>query len=104
MATDEMANDATAGLLERNREQILRICAEHGALNVRVFGSFARGEARPDSDVDFLIDVASKHSGWFPGGLLMDLQDLLGRKVDIVEPDALHWYIRDRILKEAVPL
>jgi uncharacterized protein with HEPN domain/predicted nucleotidyltransferase len=78
MAADEMANDGTNGLLERHREQILRICAEHGALNVRVFGSFARGEARPDSDVDFLIDVASEHSGWFPGGLLMDLQDLPG--------------------------
>ena len=91
-------------LLERNREQILRVCAEHRGLNVRVFGSFARGEAGPGSDVDLLIDVASEHSAWFPGGLLMDLQDLLGRKVDIVEPDALHWYIRDQVLKEAVPL
>ena len=91
-------------LLERNRERILEICAEHGALNVRVFGSFARGEAGPESDVDLLIDVAPKHSAWFPGGLLMDLQDLLGRKVDIVEPDGLYWYIRDRILEEAVPL
>ena len=95
---------ATDDLLERNREKILRVCTEHGALNVRVFGSFARGEAGPDSDVDLLIDVASEHSAWFPGGLLMDLQDLLGRKVDIVGPNALHWYIRDRILKEAVPL
>ncbi len=95
---------ATDDLLKRNREQILRVCAEHGARNVRVFGSFARGEAGPDSDVDLLIDVASEHSAWFPGGLLMDLQDLLGRKVDIVEPDALHWYIRDNILKEAVAL
>ena len=104
MAADEMANDGTNGLLERHREQILRICAEHGALNVRVFGSFARGEARPDSDVDFLIDVASEHSGWFPGGRLMALQDLLGRKVDIVTKDALHLYIRDQILRDAVPL
>lgn len=91
-------------LLERNREQILRVCAKHGALNVRVFGSFARGEAGPDSDVDLLIDVASEHSAWFPGGLLMDLQDLLGRKVDIVTPDALHWVIREQILSDAVPL
>ncbi len=95
---------ATDDLLKRNRERILEICAEHGALNVRVFGSFARGEAGPDSDVDLLIDVASEHSAWFPGGLLMDLQDLLGRKVDIVEPDALHWYIRDNILRDAVHL
>ena len=48
--------------------------------------------------------ISPSHSAWFPGGLLMDLQDLLGRKVDIVEPDALHWYIRDKILEEAVPL
>ena len=95
---------ATDDLLERNREQILRVCAEHGALNIRVFGSFARGEAGPASDVDLLIDVASEHSAWFPGGLLMDLQDLLGRKVDIVTQDALHWYIRDQILRDAIPL
>ena len=95
---------ATDDLVERNREQILRVCAEHGALNGRVFGSFARGEAGPDSDIDLLIDVASEHSAWFPGGLLMDLQDLLGRKVAIVEPDGLHWSIRALVLKEAVPL
>lgn len=91
-------------LFKRNREQILRVCAEHGALNVRVFGSFACGEAGPDSDVDLLIDVISEHSAWFPGGLLMDLQDLLGRKVDITTEDALHWVIRDQILRDAVPL
>ena len=90
--------------LAANREEILRICAKHGARNVRVFGSFARGEAGPDSDVDFLVDVGPEHTPWFPGGLLMDLQDLLGRKVDIAEPDGLHWYIRDKVLKEAVPL
>jgi predicted nucleotidyltransferase len=95
---------AADDLVKRNREEILRVCAEHGALNVRIFGSFARGEAGPDSDVDLLIDVASEHSAWFPGGLLMDLQDLLGRKVDIVTEDALHWYIREQILSDAVPL
>ncbi len=90
--------------LATNREEILRICGKHGARNVRVFGSFARGEAGPDSDVDFLVDVGPEHTPWFPGGLLMDLQDLLGRRVDIVEPDGLHWYIREKVLKEAVPL
>lgn len=91
-------------LLAANRQEILRICSKHGALNVRIFGSFARGEAGPDSDVDFLVDVGPDHTPWFPGGLLMDLQDLLGRHVDIAEPNSLHWYIRDRVLKEAVPL
>ena len=91
-------------LLSANREEILHICAKHGARNVRVFGSFARGEAGSDSDVDLLVDVGPDHTPWFPGGLLMDLQDLLGRHVAIVEPDALHWYIRDRVLEEAVAL
>jgi len=94
----------TSGLLERNREEILRICADHGARNIRVFGSCARGQARPDSDVDLLVDAGPVHSPWFPGGLLTDLQDLLGCKVDIVTEDALHWYIRDKIISEAVPL
>ena len=91
-------------LLENNREEILRICAKHGARNVRVFGSFARGSAGFESDVDFLVDAGPKRTPWFPGGLLIDLKELLGRDVDIVTEDALHWYIRDRVLKEAVAL
>ena len=91
-------------LVAANRDKILSICAKHGAQNVRVFGSFARGEARPDSDLDLLVDVGTEHSPLFPGGLLMDLQDLLGRHVDIVEPEGLHWHLRDRVMKEAVPL
>lgn len=90
--------------LEANRAEILRICYQHGARNVRVFGSFARGEAGSGSDVDFLVDVGPEHSAFFPGGLLMDLEELLGRQVDIVEPGGLHWYIRDRVLEEAVSL
>jgi predicted nucleotidyltransferase len=69
-----------------------------------VFGSAARGEDREDSDVDFLVELDPGRSLLDMGGLLMDLQELLGRRVDVVEPDALHWYVRDRILKEAVPL
>ncbi len=90
--------------LEANREEILRICHKHGARNIRVFGSFARGQAGSESDVDFLVDVGPEHSAFFPGGLLMDLEELLGRQVDIVEPEGLHWYIRDRVLEEAVSL
>lgn len=91
-------------LLTDKREDILAIAGKHGACNVRVFGSAARGEAGPDSDVDLLVDVLPVHSAWFPGGLLIELEQLLGRKVDIVEPDGLHWYIRDKVLSEAVPL
>ncbi len=93
-----------AELIHEKREDILHIAARHGASNVRVFGSVARGEAGPDSDVDFLIDVGPKCSPWFPGGLIVDLEDLLGRRVDIAEPESLHWFIRDRVLAEAKPL
>jgi predicted nucleotidyltransferase len=90
--------------LVEKRDQIIEIAARHGAHNVRVFGSAARGEAGPESDVDLLVDVGPAHSRWFPAGLILDLEELLGREVDIVTEDALHWYIRDRVLEEAIPL
>jgi predicted nucleotidyltransferase len=95
------------GVSERiveKRDQILQIAERHGARNVRVFGSAARGEAAPDSDVDLLVDVGPAHSPWFPAGLILDLEELLGREVDVVTEDALHWYIRDQVLEEAIPL
>ena len=95
---------ALAAFVQAKREDILRIARKHGACNVRVFGSAACGEAGPDSDVDLLVDVLPSHSRWFPGGLLVELEELLGREVDVVEPAGLHWYIRDRVLEEAVPL
>jgi predicted nucleotidyltransferase len=82
----------------------LRIAAEHGASNVRVFGSAARGEAGPGSDVDFSVTVRPEHSPWFPAGLIVDLQKLLGCDVDVVTEEALNWYIHDPVLDEAVPL
>jgi len=87
-----------------HREEILRIAARHGATNVRVFGSVARGTAGPESDLDLLIDVGPKTSPWFPGGLLMDLEELLGYHVDITTERGLHPVIRDRVLAEARPL
>ncbi len=93
-------------ILQSKREEVLRIAALHGARNVRVFGSVVRGEAGPTSDVDLLVDVdkESSHSSFFPGGLILDLEELLGRKVDVVTEGALHWYLRDRVLQEAIPL
>ena len=91
-------------LLHEKHEEILRIAARHGAYNVRVFGSAVRGEAGLESDVDFLAEVGLGRSAWFPAGLVLDLEELLGCKVDVVTEQALHWYIRDRVLKEAVPL
>jgi uncharacterized protein len=91
-------------LLHAKREDILRTAARHGASNVGVFGSVARGEAGPSSDIDFLVELAPDRSLLDQVALLQDLEDLLGRRVDVVEPEGLHWYIRDRVLKEAVPL
>ena len=91
--------------LQENREQILEIAAKHGALNVRVFGSVVRGEETPESDVDFLVDYdLEKVTPWFPGGLLMDWQDLLGCRVDVLTERGLSPLIRDRVLAEAKPL
>ena len=91
-------------LLKGRREEILRLATRHGARNVRVFGSVARGEAGPESDVDFLVETGPVPSSWFPAGLLVDLEDLLGRKVHVLTEGALHPKLKNRILREAVPL
>jgi predicted nucleotidyltransferase len=91
-------------ILREKRNEILEIATRHGASDVRVFGSVARGAARAESDVDLLVRSGTKTSPWFPAGLILDLEELLGRKVDVVTEGGLHWYIRDRILAEAVPL
>ena len=96
MTLDELGQD--------KRAAILAIAAKHGVRRLRVFGSFARGEAREDSDLDLLIDAGPRTPPWFPGGLLADLEEELGRKVDVAEESALHPLIRDRVLQEAIPL
>ncbi len=91
-------------LLQEKREDILRIAAKRGAYNVRVFGSVARGEADSKSDIDILVDMEPGRSLFDLGGLLMDLQDLLGHDVDIVTERGLREHIRERVLKEAIAL
>jgi uncharacterized protein len=91
-------------LLKGKRNDILRIAAAHGATNVRVFGSVARGDAKPDSDIDLLVEFKHGCGPWYGGGLIADLEDLLKRRVDIATVEDLHWYVRDRVLQEAVPL
>ncbi len=90
--------------LRAKQSEIQSIAAKHGAGNVRVFGSVARGDARENSDVDLLIDVVGPTTPWFPGGLLADLETALGRRVDIVIARSLHPLLRESALKEAVPL
>ena len=97
-----MINSIT--LLKNKRKDILRIASKYGARNIRIFGSLARGEAREDSDIDFLVDLEPGRSLFDLGGLLMDLQKLLAQKVDVVTEKGLRPRIRDRVLKEALPL
>jgi uncharacterized protein len=91
-------------LIKQKREEILELANKHGALNVRIFGSVARNEAEPESDIDFLIDLGPNRTPWFPGGLIIDLENLLGCKVDVITEKGLKKRIRDRVLQEAVPL
>jgi predicted nucleotidyltransferase len=91
-------------LLKERREEILRIAAKHGARNLRIFGSVARGEAGPDSDVDFLVDLEPGRTLFDLGSLLMELRDFLGLKVDVVTEHGLKPRIREHVLKEAETL
>lgn len=90
--------------LRRARRQILDVAATHGATNVRVFGSLARNEGDERSDIDLLVDMEPDHSLLDRTALAVDLQELLGCRVDVATPQALRDRIRDRVLREAVPL
>lgn len=94
----------TEQLVKSRREDILRVAARHGAHNIRVFGSVARGEAGEASDVDFLVEMEPGRSLLDLGGLQAELESLLGRKVDVATEAGLYWPLRRRILKEARPL
>ncbi len=84
------------------RDEILRLASKHGARNIRVFGSTARGEADLNSDVDFLVEMEPGRTLLDMGGLLVELEALLQRRVDVVTERGLKKRIRDRVLKEAV--
>ncbi len=91
-------------LLQQNREQILKVAERYGAYNVRVFGSVARGEADEASDIDFLVNLEAGRSLMDLGGLLYDLQNLLGVPVDVVTENGLRTRIRERVIQESIPL
>jgi predicted nucleotidyltransferase len=95
---------AIAQAVREKRAEILKVAARRGARNVRLFGSLARGEESADSDVDLLVDMEEGRSLLDLSHLLQDMEQLLGCRVHVVESEALHWAIRERIIEEAVPL
>lgn len=90
--------------LSSKRGQILRVARRHGVTRVRVFGSMARGDAGPRSDLDLLVDVGPNPGPWFPGGLVAALEALLHRRVQVVTERGLDPLLRERVLAEAVPV
>jgi len=91
-------------LLKEKRDEILRIASKHGACNVRVFGSVARGEADEGSDVDLLVELEPGRSLMDHAALWLELQEALGRRVDVVSDRGIKPRIRERVLREAVPI
>ena len=91
-------------LIEAHRSEIRALAEHRGIRNVRVFGSMARGDADETSDVDLLVTLPSRRTGLALGGLLMDVQKLLQRRVEVVTERGLHPALRERILREAEPL
>ena len=90
--------------LKTKRDKIYALATKYGADHIRIFGSVATGKNHPDSDVDFLVDLAPGRSLFDLGGLLMDLHNLLNCKVDVVTENGIRPRMRERILKEAIPL
>jgi hypothetical protein len=98
------AAPTTLAYVRSRRADILRVAEQHGAYNVRVFGSVVRGDAVAESDIDLLVDMEEGRGLFDFIDVIHELEDALGRKVDLVTDRSLHWYVRDRILEEAVPL
>lgn len=91
-----------ADVIRQRREKIMQLADKYGAKNIRIFGSFARGDSNSESDADFLVNMEGSLLRRI--AFIQDLEDLLGRKVDVVTDKSVHWYVREKIMKEAVPL
>ena len=93
-------------LVRSKAPEILELAEKHGAENIRIFGSVARGDSDEKSDIDFLIDKGPKEkwSAWFPGSLIVDLESLLGMKVDICTNKMFKPSNLEKVLKEAIPI
>lgn len=90
--------------IRNRRQEILEIAGRYGAHDVRIFGSVARGDTTDSSDLDLIVRFEPGRSLLDHGGLIMDLRELLGIKVDVIDEDAMRPRFRDHALKEAIPL
>jgi predicted nucleotidyltransferase len=91
-------------IIRDKSEDIKKIAGMHGAKNIRIFGSTVRGEESQESDIDFLVDIGEETSSWFPAGLILDLEKILGRRVEVVTENGLNHLLREQILNEAKPI
>ena len=91
-------------LLQEKRKAVLEVAQRHGVTSIRVFGSVVRGEETVDSDIDFIVTTGPSVSAWFPAGLALELEELLGRPIDIVTELGLNPLLRDQVEAEAVAL
>ena len=91
-------------ILREKRDDVIEVAQRHGVTSLRVFGSVARGEESAESDIDLLVTTGSRVSPWFPAGLILELEELLGRHIDIVTETGLNPLLRDEVLSEAVAL
>lgn len=91
-------------LLKEKRQAVLGLAGKHGARNIRIFGSVARGESNAGSDIDLLVKMEKGRSLLDLSALTLELRELLGVNVDVVSEDGIYWLLRRRILKEARPL
>ena len=91
-------------LIETHRTELLALARRRGITGVRVFGSMSRNDSNDDSDIDLLVTLAPGTSALALGGLLLDAQELLGRRVDVVTEASLHPALRERVMADALPL
>ncbi|MCK4504600.1 MAG: nucleotidyltransferase family protein [Candidatus Aegiribacteria sp.] len=94
----------TIDLLHARRMEVLEVAQRHGVTSIMVFGSVARGEESAESDIDLLVTTGPKVSSWFPAGLILELEQLLGRHIDIVTESGLNPLLQEQVLAEAVVL
>ena len=94
----------TIEVIQAKRDDVLQVARKHGVTSIRIFGSVARGDDSPENDIDLLITTVPVVSSWFPAGLILDLEALLGRDVEIVTEPGLNPLLREQVLSEAVNL